>query len=443
MATPPSATSDSLEVPTTLEQRAPRNLGLLDQLGMWGNLGISLLAFAGAGVVLNPLAEKTGMGLGPAILALVLGTVIGTAGVSAMALASSRTGQPAMVMLRGLFGAKLSYLPTVLNIVQLIGWGTFEIVVMTSAITTLWDVPRAPVVIVIGILATLLALYPLHWVKVLRKYVTVAVVLVLIYLAFQLATHHLPTYQGHGWKGFLVAVDAMIALSVSWVPVAGDYARHSTSHKAAVLGSFFGYALTQIAVYAISIMALLLTGMDPNKVFGVLTAVTLGTFCFWILALREIDQCFVDVYSTTVSIQNLAPRLDRRLISIILGALSITLALAIDIEGYAGFLAAIGSVFVPLLGVFVVDYFAFGRGGNWDTSESAPARPLMLLPWVAGFVTYELVSPGSLGWWSEMWKGVANTLGLTVPEWFNASLGSFVVAAALTAIVNLMTRKRR
>ena len=42
---------------------------------MWGNLGISLLGFGGALVVLRPLGpDAPAMGLTPAILALVLGT---------------------------------------------------------------------------------------------------------------------------------------------------------------------------------------------------------------------------------------------------------------------------------------------------------------------------------------------------------------------------------
>lgn len=433
---------DSHDVPDTLaEGHAPRNLGLLDQLGLWGNLGISLLSFAGAAYVLNPLGEGAGMGLVPAVLALVIGTVVGAGGISLMALASSRTGQPAMVMLRGLFGAKLSYLPTVLNIIQLIGWGTFEIIVMTKAITTLWDVSRTPLVIVVGALATLLALYPLHWVKVLRKYVTVAVILVLIYLAFQLGTSDIPAHKGSGWNGFLVAVDIMIGLSVSWVPVAGDYARHSTSNKAAVTGTWLGYSLSQIAVYGMGIMALLIAGNDGTKIFGVLTAVALGTLCFWVLCLREIDQCFIDVYSTTVSIQNLLPRVSRKLISLVLGVVSTVLALAVDMEGYASFLGAIGSVFVPLLGVFVVDYFLFGRGRTWNTAENAPSRPLMLLPWLLGFVAYYLIYPGTLGWWSQLWTNVDKALHFTAPHWLPASLGSFVVAALLTVAVEMFAKR--
>ena len=85
------------------------------------------------------------------VLALVVGTLVGTAGVSAMALASSQQGQPAMVMLRGLFGGRLSYVPTVFNMIQLLGWGTFEIVTTTMAARTLWpELPRWPIVVVIG-----------------------------------------------------------------------------------------------------------------------------------------------------------------------------------------------------------------------------------------------------------------------------------------------------
>ena len=44
------------EAPLTLDQPAPRSLRLVDQLGMWGNLGVSLLGFTGAIYVLDPVA---------------------------------------------------------------------------------------------------------------------------------------------------------------------------------------------------------------------------------------------------------------------------------------------------------------------------------------------------------------------------------------------------
>lgn len=437
----PSATRDVADVPRTLDEGpAPRNLGLLDQLGMWANLGMSLLAFAGALVVLQPMGTP-GMSITAALSALVVGTLVGTAGVSAMALASSQQGQPAMVMLRGLFGSRLSYVPSVLNMVQLVGWGTFEMVTTAFAVRTLWDVPSWPVIGVIGLVTIALAIYPLHWVKVLRKYVTVAVIIVLVYLATQLATRDLPSYDGHGWGGWMLAVDAIVGLCVSWVPVAGDYARHSTSHRAAVIGSYVGYSVTQIAVYTIGMVALVIAGGDGEKVFSIFLSVVGGTLCFWVLTLREIDACFVDVYSPTVSAQNMLPRVDRRLISTALALVSMVLAWSIDIYGFATFLSLIGSVFAPLLGVFLVDYYAFGGRRGWNTSVDAPARPLMLLPWVLGFVTYQLISPGELGWWSRMWHDVADALHFSPPNWMSASLSSFLAAVVLTAVIDGVTRR--
>ena len=76
------------------------------------------------------------------------------------------------------------------------------------------------------------------------------------------------------------------------------------------------------------------------------------------LAVRELDQSFVDTYSTAVSVQNIRPRWDRRVLAVVIGTIATLLALALNIgNDYENFLILIGSLFVPLLGVLVVDYF--------------------------------------------------------------------------------------
>src|SRR5690348_12346255 len=108
-----TATIDRIEhaeAPLTLDQPAPRALRLIDQLGLWGNLGVSLLGFTGAYFVLYPFGDGNALALGAALLALVLGTVLGTAAVAVAAVPGTETGAPAMVLLRGLFGVRLSWL---------------------------------------------------------------------------------------------------------------------------------------------------------------------------------------------------------------------------------------------------------------------------------------------------------------------------------------------
>jgi nucleobase:cation symporter-1, NCS1 family len=431
------------EAPLTLDEPAPRALRLIDQLGLWGNLGVSLLGFTGALYVLYPVEGST-LSVAAALAAIVVGTLLGSAAVSAAAIPGTETGAPAMVLLRGLFGAKLSWLPTVLNIVQLLGWTTFELVIISTAMQQIADgVPRWGYVLMGGAITTALALYPLSWIRALRRYVTVAVVIALVYLGIQLLRNPLPAFSEGSWHGFWIAVDTVVGVAVSWVPVASDYSRHSRSVRDTVVGSYVGYSLTQIACYGIGIVALLTVAKSglPHDMFAAFMAVPLGTLAFGVLAVREIDQSFVDTYSTAVSVQNLRPHWDRRALALVIGTLATVLALALSVNDYENFLILIGSVFVPLFGVFAMDYFVISRR-NWDVSAAAPQRWVMLLPWLLGFVTYQLLNPGYVSWWKSMWRHVQDWLHFTPTSWMSASIISFVVAALATVPVGLLRRRK-
>lgn len=437
-----STSRHNAEVPHTLLDEAPRALRLVDQLGLWGNLGVSLLGFTGAIFLLVPIAEP-GMSLGAAVTALLVGTVLGSLGVGVAAVPGARTGAPSMVLLRGLFGTKPSYLPTVLNVVQLLGWTTFELVTIGTAMHQVAStIPRWVYVLAAGVLTTLLALRPLGWIRVLRKYVTVAVLVALVYLFVQLLRHPLPAFGDGSWNGFWIAVDTVIGVSVSWVPLASDYSRHARSAREAFTGAFVGYSVTQIACYALGLVALVTVAhRDPNQIFGSFMAVPLGTLAFAVLAIRELDQSFADTYSTAVSVQNFRPRWDRRALAVVVGTIATACALALNISDYENFLLLIGSVFVPLLGVLVVDYFLVSRM-RWALGEEVPPRWSTLVPWALGFCAYQLVNPGYISWWSTFWMHVQTWLHFTPATWMSASLISFAVAALATLAAGLILRRR-
>ena len=432
---------DRGEAPATLDQPPPRTLRLIDQLGLWGNLGVSLLTFTGAIFVLVPIAEP-GLSLGAAITAVLVGTLLGALGVAAAAVPGARTGAPSMVLLRGLFGTKPSYLPTVLNIVQLVGWTTFELVTIGTALHQLaGGIPRWVYILAAGVATTLLALRPLGWIRVLRKYVTVAVLIALGYLFVQLLRQPLPPVWHGTWNGFWIAVDTVIGVSVSWVPLASDYSRHSRSARAAFTGVFVGYSVSQVLCYVLGLIALVtVAGHDPGKIFSSFMAIPLGTLAFGVLAVRELDQSFVDTYSTAVSVQNLRPHWDRRALALVVGGVATVSALALNIHDYENFLLLIGSVFVPLLGVLVVDYYVVARG-NWDLGEHVPGRWATLVAWALGFVAYQLVNPGYVSWWSGFWHHVDAWLRFTPQTWMSASILSFAVAAAATGLIAAVRRR--
>jgi nucleobase:cation symporter-1, NCS1 family len=259
-------------------------------------------------------------------------------------------------------------------------------------------------------------------------------------LFFELLSNPLPSLTEGTWSGFSIAVDTTIAVAVSWVPMAADYARHSRSTSAAFTGAFAGYGFAQIACYALGLLALVTVAANEDQISAAFIAVPLGGLAFAILAVRELDQSFANVYSATVSTQNLRPRWDRRKIAVTVGVLITLLALAVNIYGYASFLSLIGSVFVPLFAVLAVDYFCFSGRSRWDLTVDSQARWVMLVPWALGFVTYQLIYPGQVGWWASAWGGLAEAIGFTAQPWMSASLFSFAVAAAVTALVGGTSR---
>ena len=136
------ARAERAEAPLTLDQPPPRALRLVDQLGLWGNLGVSLLGFTGAIYVLYPTGDRP-LSLGAALVALVRRHGARHARRGRRRDPRHRDRAPAMVLLRGLFGAQLSWLPTVLNVVQLLGWTTFELVTISTAMHQIASACRA------------------------------------------------------------------------------------------------------------------------------------------------------------------------------------------------------------------------------------------------------------------------------------------------------------
>jgi nucleobase:cation symporter-1, NCS1 family len=428
------------EVSRTLVEPVPQALSLVDQLGLWGNLGVSLLGFTGAIFVLQPFGTGTPeLSLAAALTSILLGTVLGTLAIALAGLPGARTGAPAMVLLRGLFGRDLSYLPTVLNVLQCVGWGIFELVTIAFAAHTVAPaLPRWGYVLIAGAATGLLAARPLGAIRILRRYVTGAVVVVLAYLLIQLLRHPLPAF-GHGtWSGFWAATDTVVAAAISFAPLAADYTRHSRSERAAFTGAFVGYGITQVLCYVIGLLALLTVAHgDPNHIYGAFIALPAGTIGFAVLAARELDQSFANVYSTAVSTQNLRPLWDRRVLALVIAVVTTALALALNIKDYENFLVLLGSVFVPMFAVLVTDFFVVSRG-RWDLSASARTRWVMLVPWAAGFAVYQLINPGYISWWAAAWARIARLIGFTPASWMSASILSFCVAAAVTLVVGLL-----
>ena len=110
-----------------------RVLGVVDQTILWGNLGVSLL------VIVLAQFLVPGLSLRDALIAVLVGSVIGNLMLGAAGLIGADARMPAMVILRAPLGRRGSFLPTALNVAQCLGWATFELIIIAAAAAALSD----------------------------------------------------------------------------------------------------------------------------------------------------------------------------------------------------------------------------------------------------------------------------------------------------------------
>jgi len=424
------------EAPLTLTTEPPRPLRFSDQLAMWANLGISLF-----GPLTGALIATTAGSIGLAIAAIVVGCGLGAILLGASAIMGATTGAPAMVTLRGLVGRRGSVVPTVLNIAQNIGWATMEIIVIsTAAVAVLGQSWRWPFVILAGAAATVMAVRPLGSVRLLRKVMVWLVLAASVYLFVQVLLQPRQSIPQDSVLGFWPAVDLAVAGVISFAPLAADYSRHSQTRKAAFWGASVGYGLAAVAYYALGVFAVV--NLGASDVITALVTLPAGAIAIAILLVDEVDEAFANVYSTTMSVHNILPQVDRRIVAVLIGATATLLAGLLDFGQYQSFLFLIGSVFVPLYAVAAVDFFLISRQ-RWDVSVTSRLRAAPVVAWACGFAAYQLVYPGTVPGWADLWTWINTSIGFVPPGWLGSSVAAIVVGGLVMLISGLPSRYRR
>jgi nucleobase:cation symporter-1, NCS1 family len=413
-----------------------RILGLADQTVLWGNLGVSLLVLV-IGALLVPA-----LSLRDALLAILVGGLIGNAMVGAAGLIGADARVPSMVLLRAPLGRRGSYVPTALNALQCLGWATFELIIIAAAASALSDElfgfeAKPAWTIFFGILATAFALLgPVGFVRrVLRRFGVWIVIASLLYLSWWALTEAdlgaLWDAPAQGGSSFWLGVDLVIAITVSWVPLVSDYTRFSRDRRSAFWGSGGGYFIGGTWMLMLGVFIVLTRGIsDPVEIPPAVAAAGLAAaLALLAVTLDETDEAFANVYSAAVSLQNVFSHAPQRVLIAFVAALATAGALLVELRNYESFLLLLGSFFVPLFGVLLADWLRSGARYTRSQIFDAPAwRPELLVAWLVGFALYHWLHEPPLGpsWWVDIVEETRQqNLGI------GASLPSFAASFAL------------
>ena len=197
--------------------------------------------------------------------------------------------------------------------------------------------------------------------------------------------------RGEGGMGVMSALDLVIAMPMSWLPLVADYARHGVSGKSALRGTWLGFALANMWCYALGVLiALVLPSQD------LVTALLLaqgGLIALSLILIDEVDNAYGDAYSGAVSAHALQPRWSIRRWGLVMALSCTLLALVLPIHKLEPFLLLLSSVFLPLFGVILgrLAFIAPGalRLNPAQTDHRAHALPISL--WLGGIAFYHLV----------------------------------------------------
>jgi len=373
---------------------------------LWFSLGVGLLVIQ-IGAYLVPA-----MGTQDALFAILLGSLLGSGLVAWVAKLGCDTGLSSAGLMHQVYGSGFAKLPIVLNVIQLVGWTSFELVIMRDGTLAMgeqhlgWSGNYLVLATIFwGCILTLLMASSMlglvrHFVS---KFGLPLVVISLAWLTWQflgvLQTQDVSAFwnrQGNNSMGFLSALDLVIAMPVSWLPLVADYARHGKNSRTAMSATWLGYALANIWCYSLGVLVVSVSSPDINLVSTLLLAQG-GLLALGLILIDELDNAYGDVYSASLNSHSLLSHWSIKKWGLLIAVGCTLLAIVLPMHSLEPFLLMLSSVFIPLYGVIL------GRAGKAPLSNAS--RSIYLLPaliWLIGIAVFHLSAQFTPQWGSAL-----------------------------------------
>ena len=396
---------------------ADRSFGFNDHASLWLSLGVGLLVMQ-IGAYLVPA-----VGPQQAALVIVLGSILGAGMLAWTAKLGCDTGLSSSGLMHATYGSSFAKLPVLLNIVQLVGWTTFELVIMRDGAAAIakqsgFAAQWLPFAATLVLGAILVALMSGSMVKLVRKFIgrfgLPLVIASLLWLTWQFvgkASAQGSTGLGAIWNkpgtggmSTMQALDLVIAMPVSWLPLVADFARHGLSGRSTLRGTWLGYAVANIWCYSLGVL-IAITTPSTDLVAALLLAQG-GLIALGLILIDEVDNAYGDVYSGAVAGHSLKPSWSVRQIGMAFAVVCTALALVLPMHALEPFLLMLSSVFIPLYGVILARLVCKTSVAALVTER--PVNYSAVLIWFSGVVFYHVMSK-----YAPAWGAAIPTLVLT------------------------------
>ncbi|HEU5035673.1 MAG TPA: cytosine permease [Nocardioides sp.] len=335
---------------------------------------------------LGTLGITFGLSLGQTIGVIVVGNAIGMAVFGFFVLMGQQTAVSQMVLSRAAFGRRGAYLPALMQGLLAVGWCAINTWIILDLVVALFDKLgvhggdgfKIAVAIVIMAVQVWLAAIGFRAIARFERWtvpVTIAVLLVMTVVAWTKTDVHWDYAGGdlHGkalWSSMTGLMTAIgIGWGITWFAYASDYSRFvspSVPRRKLYVGSVLGQFIPTVwlGVFGAT-LATIGSAKDPGQIvvdaFGALAIPVILLVIHGPIATNVLN-----IYSCGLCAQTLDWKIDRRILSYIVGVLATLFTIYLILNGdfasnLDGWLAGLVTWVAPWGAVMLVYYYAIAK----------------------------------------------------------------------------------
>ncbi|MHB1981580.1 MAG: purine-cytosine permease family protein [Sulfobacillus sp.] len=217
-----TAETHSIEpIPESERHGKPRDLFTL-----WFSANMQITTIA-----LGAVFYFIGLSLPWAILAIVIGNLIGAIFMAYHSAQGPVIGVPQMIQSRAQFGFYGALLPLVLVVVMYLGFFALSSALGGQALAGLASMPVTPAIIILGVITALMAVFGYDLIHAYQRYVSLVFLVAFVIFSVVVATSGLIPHAAWSWSGFnggtfLLGVMLAVTWQITYAPYVSDYSRY-------------------------------------------------------------------------------------------------------------------------------------------------------------------------------------------------------------------------
>ena len=357
-------------------------------------------------VFTGTLAVVLGLGFWLGLLAMVIGTVVGSLAVGYLSTWGPRTGTAQLPNARMAFGGTVGVV-AVIQWLSSIAWDGLVGLFGGEALAELVGMPFWLAVVIVLAAQGAVGVFGYEVIHRVQAVMTVVLIVTFAVFAWKLIGGHqvisLPTLSGADLAGaFALEVTIALSLAISWASYASDYSRYlpvNTSRKAVFGYTFGGLAVAYIAVQAIGVAAAgTLTDQTAQGVREIMGGGVLGAVALLVIALGSVASNAMNDYSGSLALQTVGVRVRRPVSAVVVVVIAFALIMWLhsgDLASrFQGVLLFI-SYWIPAFVAIVAIDWRYRSAGRDTVNPAAEVTPRTdgLVALAAFFVAFAAAVP--------------------------------------------------